>query len=256
MKLRNYLLLLTSVCSFAFAETPAAPELVFRGVLDLGSQQSFSLSTSGGSATAWVETGKVFQGFKVLAYDAETHTLTVERDGEQSEVHLAGTRDQAQGVDEGTMDECLADAKKIMDAMKLGEMMDKSLDAQIEAMEAMMQQQMAQSGDTDIDQELIDFQSQAMREMYADIDWDPIKDGMAKAYAEVFTKDELRGVVDFYATPAGQASIEKQPEIQKKTMEVMMPAIMEASQSMQTKIVEFYKTRSEAKQAEATEAAE
>lgn len=82
--------------------------------------------------------------------------------------------------------------------------------------------------------------------MFSEIDWDPIKEGMTTAYAEVFTKEELRGVADFYATPAGKASIEKQPELQQKTMTIMMPAIMEASQSMQKKMMDFMKQRQEA----------
>ncbi|MGJ8651064.1 MAG: DUF2059 domain-containing protein [Opitutaceae bacterium] len=74
---------------------------------------------------------------------------------------------------------------------------------------------------------------------------------MSKAYAEVFTKDELGSISNFYATPAGQATIQKQPALQQKTMEIMMPSIMTASQSMQKKMMDFYKQRAAEKKAAA-----
>jgi hypothetical protein len=248
MKIKLPLLLILSTFLMTFAnanETAAQTDLVLRGVLDLGSQQSFSLSTIGGGATSWVEKGKVFQGYKVVSYDAETHALIVQRDGKTFEVFMAGAVDTAQDIDTSTIEERLAEAKHIMQMINFDELMDSTMEAQVEAMQKMMRQQMLQAGG-EIDQELLDFQTKAVGDMFKEIDWDPIKEGMTTAYAEVFTKDELRGVSDFYATPAGKASIEKQPEVQQKMMSIMMPAIMESSQKMQKEMMEFMKQRHKA----------
>ncbi len=198
--------------------------------------------------------GKAFGDYTLKSYDRETQTLTVVNNGVESQIQVTGAVDQTGEGATGTAEERLAEAQRIMDAFDFGELISQSLDAQVEATETMMRQQMAQ-GAAGVDEELITFQTKAMHEMFDSIDWDPIEDGMAQAYADVFTKDELRGVVDFYATPAGKASIEKQPEIQKKTMEIMMPAIMEASQKMQTKLVEFHTERAQAEAAKEAETA-
>lgn len=251
--MKSKLLLLISLIiapALSAEETTNTPDLVLRGILDLGSSQTFSLSTPGGSENAWVEMGKAFGDYTLKSYDRETQTLTLVNNGVESQIQVTGAVDQSVAGATGTMEERLAEAQRIMDAFDFSELITKSLDAQVEATETMMRQQMAQSA-TGVDEELITFQTKATREMFDDIDWEPIEDGMATAYAEVFTKDELRGVVDFYATPAGKASIEKQPEIQKKTMEVMMPAIMEASQKMQAKLVEFHQTRAQTETPEA-----
>jgi hypothetical protein len=54
-----------------------------------------------------------------------------------------------------------------------------------------------------------------------------MKKDMIRIYSETFTKEELRGMSDFYATPAGQSLIAKQPDVQRKMNEAMMPRMME-----------------------------
>lgn len=143
---------------------------------------------------------------------------------------------------EGTPEERLAEAQYMMSLMNFEKMMDDTMDGQMEAMTHMMSQQMQQMG-LAIDQELIDFQSAAVARMFDGIDWKPIEEGMAQAYSEVFTKEELEGMSSFYTSPAGQASLKKMPEIQAKTMEVMMPAIMEGSKVLQQEMIQFMQER-------------
>jgi hypothetical protein len=58
-----------------------------------------------------------------------------------------------------------------------------------------------------------------------------LQDDIAGVYSQVFTKDELNGIADFYDTPSGQALLDKQPQIQQKMMQVMMPRMMQAMAS-------------------------
>ena len=41
--------------------------------------------------------------------------------------------------------------------------------------------------------------------------WDSLKADYARIYAEAFTEDELRQIITFYKTPAGQKAINKIP---------------------------------------------
>jgi uncharacterized protein len=59
-----------------------------------------------------------------------------------------------------------------------------------------------------------------MDEMSKEMSWDNIKDDFITLYAETFTEEELRGLVDFYKSPAGRAFTKKQPELMRRTMEL------------------------------------
>lgn len=246
----TYTYILTLLLSFnlTYAQSEKAPSVLLRGVLDLGTSQSFSLSTDDGVSASWVKVGQSFKEHKVVSFDADTQTLTLEHKGETLELQLAAAQE---GTGEaGQMAARLAEAKNIMSLMDFEDMMDKTISAQMKAMSDMMRQQLSTNGV--VDEELVAFQSKAMAEMFEEIDWAPIKEGMSQAYAEVFTKDELGSISNFYATPAGQATLVKQPELQEKTMKIMMPAIMGAAQGMQKKMMTFYQERAAAKKTEAT----
>ncbi len=49
---------------------------------------------------------------------------------------------------------------------------------------------------------------------------------MAKIYSNVFSKDELNGLGDFFDSPVGQVYTEKTPEVQKEMQAVVIPRIM------------------------------
>lgn len=234
-----FLLLGRGLASDQDAETP---ELLLRGVLNLGETQAFSLTDRSGSGGGWLKLGQSFKGYELSDYDRERQTLVLLREGETYEVSLTGSK-QASG-DVGSPEERMSEASRLMDLMNFEKMIDDSLQAQMNAMSDLMRQQMAQlSPDGSVDEELIEFQTKAMTEMFGGIDWQPIKEGMTEAYAEVFSKDELEAMANFYSTPAGQATIEKTPEVQTKMMQVMMPAIMEASAKMQRDLTKFMTDR-------------
>lgn len=243
---RTTLALLLSL-NLASAQSEDAPSLLLRGVLDLGTSQSFSLSTDDGVASKWVKIGQTFKEHKVVAFDSTTQVLTLEHNGETVTLSLAAAQEGS--GEAGDMASRLAEAKNIMELMNFEDMMDKTIQAQMKAMSDMMRKQMSAGGQ--VDEELVAFQSKAMAEMFDEIDWAPIKEGMSQAYAEVFTQDELGSISNFYATPAGQATLVKQPELQEKTMKLMMPALMGAAQSMQKKMMTFRRERAAAKKAEA-----
>ena len=59
-----------------------------------------------------------------------------------------------------------------------------------------------------------------------ELNWERMEPLMAKAYAEVYTEDELLQLADFYQSPLGQKFIEKMPE--------MVNLMMATTQDMMT----------------------
>lgn len=249
---RIFLVSCLALSTLSIRAEQANAEVLLRGVLNLGSSQMFSLSEIGGTHSKWVKVGQSFQEYTVIAYDTETQQLVLEKAGDRFNLSLEVAKD---GSAQGDAESRLTEATKLMEMMQFEQMMDKTMDAQMKAMSDMMRQQMQQaSADGSVDEELLQFQSKMVSEMFDEFDWEPIKKGMASAYAEVFTDEELKGITNFYSTPAGVASLEKMPEIQTKTMEVMMPAIMKASQSTQQKMIKFYQDRHDKAKTESSNA--
>lgn len=217
-------------------------DFFLRGILDLDQNRAFSLTNEGGESSGWIKIGQSFNGYTLAEFDSEARVLVLESGDERIELSMAGASETPNA--EGTAAERLAEAERMMNLMNFEKMIDETLDAQMDAMSSMMSQQMERLGQTN--EEFAKFQNKIMREMFDEIDWEPIEKGMTQAYAEVFTKDELEGMSHFYTTPAGQATIKKMPEIQQKTMQVMMPAIMESSQNMQAKMMQYMQNKREA----------
>ena len=82
-----------------------------------------------------------------------------------------------------------------------------------------------------------DLESTALDTIFQQMTWDSVKPDFIQIYSEVFTEKELKDLAAFYNTPIGQKFIEKMPDLQSKTIEIMqkrmttlMPAIRAALQ--------------------------
>ena len=62
-----------------------------------------------------------------------------------------------------------------------------------------------------------------------------MKDQYVQAYREMFTQEEIDGLIAFYQPPAGQSLVNKQPELAKRTMTILqqrMAPVMQRIQKM------------------------
>lgn len=74
-----------------------------------------------------------------------------------------------------------------------------------------------------------------MREFFAEhFRYKDLEPGFIRMYTDLFTDEELRGLIAFYRTPVGQRMVELTPEIAARTqqitsevMEAAMPQLME-----------------------------
>jgi hypothetical protein len=73
-----------------------------------------------------------------------------------------------------------------------------------------------------------------------------MRQDFARIFTEVYTPDELRGMADFYDTAAGKAWAAKQPEVQQKLMQVMMPRVMAGMPAAQKIAADHFRQRAAA----------
>ncbi len=74
--------------------------------------------------------------------------------------------------------------------------------------------------------------------------WDKIEPTITKIYSESFTEEEVKGMIDFYQTPSGQAVIKKMPIVMQKSMVGMqsqMNVLLPKMQAIQREFLEELK---------------
>jgi len=240
----RFFVLVTLFCAVTLrAAEPAVPEL--RGMLATGSDRKFALATPGGDQPAWVSVGDSFAGWKLSAYHPAEDALVLARDGKEVLLKLSAST-VGVSVEKAT----LADAEAVLNKMKFEAMIGKMLEQQKQAMLGMTKKMMGNAKGVDqADYEA--FQAKMMDAMYESMKPDELKTDFARIYSEVFTKGELQGLANFYDSATGQAMIDKQPEVQQKTMAVIMPRMMAAMPKIQQLSAEFGKEQAAKKAAAA-----
>jgi uncharacterized protein len=214
----------------------ADPIPVFNATLTMGKEHRFVLVSEAGKSSSWLKLGDSFEGYTVKAFDAKAAALDLERDGKITRVMLVGDAAVANAPmpTPGT----IADAENVLRVMKFYEMLKKVAAQQSKAMEPMMRQMTSQMKGVD-QEKLIAFQKKIMDEMMSVITGPETQAAMAKAYSEVFSKDELDGLANFYSTPVGQAVTDKQPEVSQKLNAFLMPRIMQTMPKIQQMAKDF-----------------
>ncbi|HTJ78077.1 MAG TPA: DUF2059 domain-containing protein [Rariglobus sp.] len=236
---------LLGVATMRAAES-AVPEL--RGMLATGADRRFALSVPGDNQTAWVAVGDNFAGWKLSAYRASEDTLVLNKDGKEVLLKLSASK-----IAVADTKATLADAEAVLNKMKFEDMFGKMLEQQKRSMVGMMKKMTGDMKGVN-PEDFAAYQSKVMDTMYATMKPEEMKADFARIYSDVFTKEELQGLADFYGTPAGVAMIDKQPEVQQKTMEIMMPRMMAIMPKIQQLSAEFAKEQAAKKAAAAAPA--
>jgi len=66
--------------------------------------------------------------------------------------------------------------------------------------------------------------------------WERMKDMFIDIYAEVFTVEEINGLIEFYESPLGRQFIEKQPQLMQATMAKMQALMQEMMPQIQKEV--------------------
>lgn len=224
-------LLALAAASVAAADSPvtpaassssaaAKPEL--RGVLATASEQRFDLSLPGSAHSEWVSVGDTFAGWKVAAYRWADSTLVLRQgDGTELDLSLAASHIAA-AENKATV----ADAEAVLQKMHFAKMFTKMMDQQIKAMSGMSKQIAAQLGLNANPDVFAAYQKKSMDLIQSVFSGDEMESAMAQAYSDVFTKDQLDGLGDFFDSPVGQAYTDQMPAVNQRLQAQLMPKVM------------------------------
>lgn len=248
MKLQILLAFVLSAAAAFAAEPASGPGVLFNAILTSGKSQLFAVSTVGGGRTAWLPLGSEFQGYKLKSFSEADQCLILERDGKEEKVRLATA-----SIKEVETKATLADAQAVIEKMRFEELIAKTVESQKKGMLGMMR---TQAPGRQMTPEHEAFQAKIMDVMMSALDPVEMKKDMARIYAEVFTKDELKALSDFYGTPAGQSFIAKQPDAQAKMQEAVMPRMMAVMPKIRQMGAEFAEQQRQKKAAAAEGAVE
>jgi uncharacterized protein len=235
MKLKSMILAAFVAISPAAFAAETAP-LTFNGVLTMSDGRQFGLTTADGGKSGWVKLGGTFEGFSLKNYDAARETLELERAGQLYSLGLSGGKFTGTSAIAGTK-ATLADAQAVIDQMHFEKMIERTFEGQKKAMGKMAEQMAAKSGGKVSAEDIAAHQKKVVDAMIEALNPDQMKKEMTQIYAEMFTKEQLAAVAAFNATPVGQAMIDRQPDIQQRMQELMMPRMMSA----QPKIMQLNK---------------
>lgn len=243
LNLRHLWAIAFSVASLAFATEPSLPPEL-RGILTTGSDTSFILTTSGGGHTGWVSVGQTFENWKVIAHHAADDAIVISRGDERVTLKLKSASVGTTAAEPAAR-ATLAQADEMLTKMKFEAMWDKIFTEQKKGITSAIRQQaeadFAKHGLTKVEIEtLIDQMGAAA---CAGLDPEIMRQDFARIYSETYTKDELRGMADFYDTSAGQAWAAKQPEVQQKLMQAMMPRVMQGMPAAQKVAFDYLRQR-------------
>lgn len=118
-------------------------------------------------------------------------------------------------------------ARKLLDAMmpQMDAMMESSIQAGLQAsMKHLTPEQQAT---------IDEMRTRVVARFKEDFTWEKMEPMYIKIYKESFTQEEVDGMLEFYATPAGEALIEKMPVVMQKSMSEMQSMMMPLMQDIQ-----------------------
>lgn len=72
-----------------------------------------------------------------------------------------------------------------------------------------------------------------------ELSWEKMHPVYVQIYQESFTQDDIDGLINFYASPAGQSFVEKMPIVMQKSMSLMQARMGPIMQRMQAQIKQF-----------------
>jgi len=120
-------------------------------------------------------------------------------------------------------------AEKLMDSMRISQTMTSTL----EMMKKMQMDMMSKRIKGKDLQNMEELNRSIMELVSRELSWEKLKGAFISIYAESFTAEELDAMIKFYESPIGNKLLDKQPELQQKTMQLMQSIIIKLMPEME-----------------------
>ena len=123
---------------------------------------------------------------------------------------------------------------QLLELSKAGKLMD-SVWGQMDGMMKASLQQVTKGKPLSTDEQAImdRQQTKMMAIIKDDLSWDKMKEMFVQTYRETFSQEDIDGLIAFYKSPTGQAFVDKQPELMKRTMALMQQRMVPMMQEIQ-----------------------
>ena len=125
--------------------------------------------------------------------------------------------------------------KKVAEELLIVTNVKGQLDQMLDQMRAMQAQQLRTLGQSE---DAITNQNEMMQYVEEMMGWETLKDDYISLYIEVFSEEELQGLVDFYKSDLGQKLLVKQPELMKRSMEIGQKHSMKVLEKLRSSMAE------------------
>jgi hypothetical protein len=143
--------------------------------------------------------------------------------------------------------ETRAAAVKLMDLLEMNKNFDNSMQQVVKMQEGMVEQMDLSEEEK---AEALAAMKSGMKVTLEKFSWKKMEGMFVDIYAEVFTTEELNGIIAFYESPAGQKFIAKQPELTAKTMQKMQGVMAELMPEIQKETMKLHQEIKAKKMAE------
>ncbi len=204
----------------------------------------FALVTSGGAHSGWAKLGETFAGWKLVSFAADDEALVVEREGHQATARLVTASvdaGQTAPLPRATQEE----ADVLLTKMKFELLWDRILVEQRKGLVTALRPQIA--GDFKNlgvpEKEIEPVLERMVDVLMAGMQPEGMREDFARIHSEVYTEEELRGMANFYDTAAGKAWTAKQPEVQQRLMQAMMPRVLHGMPEAQKVAADYLRER-------------
>ena len=124
-------------------------------------------------------------------------------------------------------------AEELLITMDMPASIEKSFAMMKQMLPAQMEKMHQATGQTNESADMAGHVDKMMDLMADALSWDKIKDDYIALYAETFTVEELKDLIAFYKSPAGQAYTRKQPEWTRRSVEMSQKLMMQIMPKIQ-----------------------
>ena len=128
-----------------------------------------------------------------------------------------------------------ASIKHLLTTMHASKMMDSVWTQMDGALKSSIQQATGGQPLNDAQKAIVDDMSKQMVAIFREsMSWDKLEPIFVRVYQKSLTQHEVNGIAAFYATPDGQAMLDKMPVIMQNTMQEMQGVMQEMMPKIQT----------------------
>jgi len=136
-----------------------------------------------------------------------------------------------------------ADVDALLAVTRMERMMDQMYNALGPAMQQMMAAMSRDKKLTPEQQRVLDaMPARMIAVMREEMSWEKMRPTYVQIYKEVFTHEEIDGMVAFYKTPAGAATIDKMPLVMQRSMQLtqarMAPMMVKIEAAMRQAVAD------------------